>query len=544
MKSLFTAPRADMALRPYQTRVVSAVENALQGSEFNRVLMVVPTGGGKTIMFAKIAQHTLPGRTLILAHRDELIRQAVDKIAQATGIEAEVEKAEERASLNAKIVVGSVQTFTRSSRLERWPSDHFKLVVVDEAHHALSDSYQKVLEHFSGKVLGVTATPDRGDKKNLGQYFETIPDGAQVTLLELIRDKFLSPIVIKTVPIKIDLRGVKVVQGDYDAGDLGARLEQYLERIADSFVEHASFRKILVFLPLIDTSKHFVEILKAKGLAAEHVDGMSPDRAQILERFAKGKFDVLCNAMLLTEGYDCPDIDCVVCLRPTKVRSLFAQIVGRGTRIAKGKQNLLLLDYLWMHEKHNLVKPAHLIASTDRVADAMSKISEQQELDLEELQRRAIDLIEEEMRATEEAKEQREASLKKALKDNSKRNKKTIDAMEFFTSVHDIENAEYEPQFGWQTREASAAQLSTLERFGIDTESVKCRGHAAALLDRLISRSQLGLATAKQMMWLKKLGHPSPDTATFDEAKTFLDSKFNKPKPTFEPVAPAEEVPF
>lgn len=533
-----------MTLRPYQQRVVSAVENALQDSEINRVLMVVPTGGGKTIMFAKIAQDMLPGRTLILAHRDELIRQAVDKIQQATGIEAEVEKAEEKASQNAKVVVGSVQTLMRASRLERWPADHFKLVVVDEAHHALSESYQKVLGYFSGKVLGVTATPDRGDKKNLGTFFDTLPEGAQVSLLELIKAKFLSPITIKTVPIQIDLRGVRVVQGDYDAGELGARLEQYLERIAESFIEHASFRKILVFLPLIDTSKRFVEILKAKGLAAEHVDGTSQDRAQILDRFARNKFDILCNAMLLTEGYDCPDIDAVVCLRPTKVRSLFAQIVGRGTRIAPGKKNLLLLDYLWMHEKHNLVKPAHLIAATERIADKMSQISEQQELDLEELQRRAMAEIEEEMQADVNAKQQREDSLKRALKENEKRNKRTIDAMEFFTSIHDLENAEYEPQFGWQSREPSQAQLATLARFGIDAESVKCRGHASALLDRLVSRSQLGLATAKQMMWLKKLGHPSPDTATFDEATDFLNSKFNKPKPTFAATNAPQEIPF
>ncbi len=538
MTALFAPPRAAMDLRPYQAEAVAAVLRDFDSDEFQKMLMVVPTGGGKTIMFAKIAKEITGNpsgitRTLILAHRDELIRQAVDKIYQATGIEAEVEKADEHASLGARVVVGSVQSLIREDRRARWPADHFDLIVVDEAHHVLAQSYLGILEHFTGKVLGVTATPDRGDKKNLGKFFDTL--SYEISLLQLIKQKYLCPITIKTVPIQIDLRGVHVVQGDYDAGELGARLEQYLSRLAESFIQDASFRKILVFVPLIQTSKTFVDILKAKGIAAEHIDGTSPDRAQILQRFAEGRFDVLVNAMLLTEGYDCPDIDCVVCLRPTKVRSLFAQMIGRGTRPAAGKKDLLLLDYLWMHEKHNLVRPAHLIAPTERLADKMNEISDQgAEMDLEALQARAQDEIEKELNAESDAKAAREDSLKKAIKENERRGKRTIDAMEFFTGIHDLENADYEPQFGWQSKEASEAQLKTLARFGIEATSIKCRGHASALLDRLISRSQLGLATAKQMVWLKKYGHPAPDQASFEEATKFLDLKFNRKGPSFQ----------
>ena len=185
-----------MGLRAYQMKARQDIHKGFE--DFDRQLGVLPTGAGKTILFSRLAQDYQPQRTLILAHREELITQAVDKLRASTGIEAQVEMGEERASLDAPVVVASVQTLMREKRRERWPRDHFGLVVVDEAHHALADSYLNTLGHFHdhAKVLGVSATPDRGDKKNLGRYFENI--ACEVTLLDLVNQGWLSPIKVKT----------------------------------------------------------------------------------------------------------------------------------------------------------------------------------------------------------------------------------------------------------------------------------------------------------------------------------------------------------
>ncbi|NQX00396.1 DEAD/DEAH box helicase family protein, partial [bacterium] len=327
---------------------------------------------GKTILFSRLAQDYQPRRTLILAHREELILQAVDKLRVSTGIEAQVEMGEERASLDAPVVVASVQTLMREKRRERWPRDHFGLVVVDESHHILADGYLNTVRHFDGhaKVLGVTATPDRGDKKNLGKYFENI--ACEVTLLDLISQGWLAPIKVKTVPLGMDLRGVRTSHGDFSADDLGHALEPYLEQITDVLVENRH-RKTLVFLPLIAVSKRFAQICRDRGLLAEHVDGQTSERQATLARFKRDETRILCNAMLLTEGYDEPSIDCVVCLRPTKVRALYSQIIGRGTRMYGGKDHLLVLDFLWQAEEHSLMRPANLIAEDEADAKELTE---------------------------------------------------------------------------------------------------------------------------------------------------------------------------
>lgn len=498
-----------MTLRPYQKDCVKAVQEGWK--EFTKQLLVVPTGGGKTIIFAKLAKQVLPKRTLILAHRDELVRQAVDKIDKATGMWATVEKGQERADRNAAVVVGSIQTMV--NRLDEWDSNHFNLIVADEAHHAISDSWQKVLTHFNANVLGVTATPDRGDKKNLGQYFENVAH--EVHLRDLIADGYLSPIKIKAVPIELDISNVASVAGDYHVGQLAASITPYLRACAEAIKEHAAGRKTLVFLPLVATSMEFAEIAQSIGLKAEHVCGTSLDRREILKKFARGDSHLLSNAMLLTEGYDCPTIDCVCVLRPTKSRALFAQMVGRGTRIAEGKDNLMLLDFLWQHERHDLVRPANLIAESREVADIMTKESFSMGDEM-------VDLFELESNA----KEQREDSLRRAIAENRKRKTKTLDAMEFSLGLHDVSLAEYEPSMGWERKAMTDSQIKLLNQYGIDVETVRGRGHASAMIDKIITRSRIGMATPKQMVWLRRLNYPSPEQATFEDAKKFLTKKW------------------
>ncbi len=378
-----------MKLRPYQQEAVDAIFKAWDYDDFQKTLLVLPTGCGKTICFSKVAEQALDNgddRVLILAHREELLKQAQDKIKVSTGIDCCFEKAGETAVGSMfPITCASVQTLMSERRLNRFAPNHYDKIIIDEAHHALSDSYQNILNYFSSaKVLGVTATPDRGDKRNLGKYFDNI--AYQYPIQQAIKEGYLSKIVVQTIPLKIDLQKVKTSVGDYSADDLGSALNPYLEEIAKHIPRD---RKTLIFLPLIATSKQMVSYLRALGIKAEHIDGTSQDREEILARYSRGDFDVLCNSMLLTEGFDDPSIDCVVCLRPTKIRSLYAQIIGRGTRIAPNKKNLLVLDFLWQTAKHDLCHVSHLIAENETVAEKMIELSKSscEAMDLEGLEK-------------------------------------------------------------------------------------------------------------------------------------------------------------
>jgi len=500
-----------MNLRPYQKDAILAVESGW--GEASKQLAVVPTGGGKTIIFASLAARNR-GRTLILAHREELIGQAADKIQRATGITADVEKAERWADPTAKVVVASVQTLT-GDRLNRWPSDHFSLVVCDEAHHAVSNSWQKTLARFDmhADVLGVTATPDRGDKKDLGVYFQRV--AAEVRLVDLIRDGYLSPITIRSVPLKIDLSAVKSTAGDLDAGQLGSALDPYLDQIAQALKEHAPGRRTLAFLPLIATSEKFADACRRAGLRAEHVDGYDAERKSKLERFASWEWDVLSNAMLLTEGYDDPGIDCILNLRPTKSRPLYAQMIGRGTRVEPLKDDLLVLDFLWMHERHSLSRPAHLVASSDAEADAITELSQEKAEGGGDGQ---LDLLE----AVSDAAEKREKKLAEELRKQVGKRGKYITAEEFALRHHELAIAEYEPALPWEHKPPTERQAFALKRAGVDPASVRGRGHASKILDIHFKGQALTLASPAQRKLLARFGHPSPDVASVVDFRKFM----------------------
>ena len=350
-----------MKLRTYQQEAVQAIQKQWQDG-FSKTLLVLPTGCGKTIVFAKVTEECVREgkRVLILAHRGELLDQAADKLYKTTGIRSSLEKAES-SCLDSwyRVTVGSVQTLMREKRLTQFDPDYFDVIIIDEAHHCISDSYQRILDYFgAAQVLGVTATPDRGDMKNLGSVFESL--AYEYTLPRAIKEGYLSPIKAVTIPLKLDLTGVSTQAGDFKASDIDTALDPYLYQIAEEMKNYCKNRKTVVFLPLVKTSQKFREILLEKGFSAAEVNGGSEDRAEILEDFDKGKYNVLCNSMLLTEGWDCPSVDCIIVLRPTKVRGLYCQMVGRGTRLCEGKKDLLLLDFLWHTERHELCRPAHL----------------------------------------------------------------------------------------------------------------------------------------------------------------------------------------
>lgn len=506
-----------MELRPYQKEAKEAVFEQWENGT-RKTLLVLPTGCGKTIVFAKITEECVShgDRVLILAHRGELLEQAADKIARATGLKCATEKAEE-SCLGSwyRITVGSVQSLMRTTRLSRFPEDYFNTIIIDEAHHCISDSYQRVLKHFSdAKVLGVTATPDRGDMKNLGQVFESL--AYEYTLPKAIKEGYLSPIKAVTIPLQVDLTGVGVQSGDFKAGDLGTALDPYLESIAAEMEKYCQKKKTVVFLPLVKTSQKFRDILNAHGFRAAEVNGESQNRAEILEDYATGKYNVLCNSMLLTEGWDCPDVDCIVVLRPTKVRSLYCQMVGRGTRLAPGKDHLLLLDFLWHTERHELCHPAHLICESEEVAQKMTE-------NLEKDAGCPVDIEEAEKTASEDVVAQREEALAQKLAEMKRRKRKLVDPLQFEMSIQAEDLAGYVPAFGWEMAPPSDKQKKTLEKLGIMPDEIDNAGKASKLLDRLDKRRQEGLTTPKQIRFLENRGFQHVGTWQFDTAKKLID---------------------
>lgn len=506
-----------MQLRPYQEEARAKVQQEWKEGR-KRTLLVLPTGCGKTIVFSKIIEDRVKmgERVLVLAHRSELLEQASDKLMTATGLGTALEKAE-NTSIGSwfRVVVGSVQTMQREKRLSQFPPNHFDTIVIDEAHHAISDGYQRVLEHFGeANVLGVTATPDRGDMRNLGSYFDSL--AYEYPLVDAIKSGYLSKITAITIPLELDLSTVSQQGGDFKTSEIGTALDPYLEQIADEMVKQCKDRKTVVFLPLVKTSQKFRDILNEKGFRAAEVNGESKDRAEILEDFDKDKYNVLCNSMLLTEGWDCPTVDCVVVLRPTKVRALYSQMVGRGTRLAPGKENLLLLDFLWHTERHELCRPAHLIASSPEVAKKMTEnMAEDTEVE--------FSLLEAEEQASKDVVAEREEALAKQLAEQRKKKRKLVDPLQFEMSIQAEDLADYVPSFGWEMAPPSEKQLKALENFGIYTEEIGNAGKAGKLLDRLNKRKDSGLTTPKQIRLLEGRGFRNVGMWKFEDASNLIN---------------------
>ena len=397
---------------------------------------------------------------------------------QSSGLTTAIEKAEQSCIGKwDRIIVGSVQTLCRDSRLALFSKSYFDTIIIDEAHHALSSSYQAILNYFNtADILGVTATPDRSDMQNLGKVFDSL--AYEYTLRDAISSGYLVKIQVQTLPLHIDFTNVKITAGDFQAGDIGRVLDPYLER----------------------------------GFNAAEVNGNSKDRNEITEDFANGKYNVLCNSMLLTEGWDCPSVDCVIVLRPTKSRALYTQMIGRGTRLCKGKDHLLVLDFLWHYEKHSLCRPAHLIAKSDDVAIKMTELLETSSMGLEEA----------EEEAERDVLAEREAALAKELASMRKKKAKLVDPLQFEFSIQAEDLTHYVPTFGWQVSSITDKQKKTIEDFGLNPDAIEDAGKASMLIDRLHKRKAEGLSTPKQIRFLENKGFKNVGTWTNTQASNMI----------------------
>lgn len=492
-------------LRPYQKTAVKRVVEEFKS--LAKTLLVMATGCGKTVVFSELSTIFVNegGRVLILAHRDELLRQAQTKLQDFNGIGSSIEKAGETGEGEFfRVTIGSVQSMQSEKRLARFPRDYFSHIIVDEAHHVLGHSYLKVLNHFNAaKVLGVTATPDRGDRRDLGKVFESI--AYEYQLIQAINEGFLSPIKSLTIPLQMDLSTVgKGADGDYDKNELGTLLDQYMPQIADELWKHCQGMKLLVFLPLRATAQKMRIALEKVGFRAYYAGG--DDRSQIPEWDADGAGSACCNAMLFTEGYDNPAIDAVCVLRLTKIRSLYAQMVGRGTRLHPGKEMLFVPDFLWLRDSLSLCRPAHLVAPCQEIADLM--MAKQDKAAKDELtQGQLFGLTESEINAaSQEFLEQREQSLAKELEAQRKKKAKLVDPIQFAASIADEVMLDYMPTFPSDFAPPTDAQLKALEKAGMNPDAVECFGKAKMMLDKLALRRGAGLASPKQIRRLEMYG--------------------------------------
>lgn len=353
-----------LQLRPYQQEAIARIEEAFVAG-IHRQLVSLPTGTGKTVVFAEVIRRRR-GRALVIAHRDELIRQAVDKLhAVAPELAVGVVKAGEDET-DAEVVVASIQTLQREARRNRL-GDGFTTIVVDEAHHSAAPSYRGVLARFGAfarddlLTLGVTATPERGDRQRL-ECFPTVV--YERDLVSMIREGYLADLRAVEVAVDADLDGVSLSHGDFAADALGKAMRAAAapEMVARAYLEFAQGRRALIFTPTVALAHETAAAMTARGVAAGALDGTTPtdERRRILAQLRQGGLEALANCAVLTEGFDEPSIDCIVMARPTKSSQLYRQMVGRGTRPFPGKADCLILDLVGVSHRHKLLTAATL----------------------------------------------------------------------------------------------------------------------------------------------------------------------------------------
>lgn len=489
--------------RPYQVEAETRICAELE--QHDSTLLVLATGCGKTVVFSRVGERFRPkGRILVLAHREELLQQAQDKFHSWTGLTTAIEQAGRRddALFPADVVIGSVQSMCRDTRLARFNPSDFGLVIVDEAHHAISPSYRKVLEHFRGvKRLLVTATPDRLDRAGLGSVVHSV--AFNYGLREAIRDRWLSPIRQKRVRIEaVNLRQVKTVKGDFDESQLADQFEaeKALHQVVVPTIEAAGQRPTLLFSVTVDHAAKLTEVINgyrpksARYLSGDHC---REQRADVLDAYRAGEFQFLVGCMLFTEGFDCPPISCVAVARPTKSRALYTQMVGRGTRLADGKEDCLILDFV-DNSRHALVINAVDILASDEEADekkkklkAKAKARALAEADRGE----EIDVLAK-LDECELAEERAQAEVKYRAED--------VDPFRDSWSRRAVgKPVQVEPIGGDY---ATAAQHEELKRAKLDDDPLITKEKAAEILEEVRARRIAGQCTVKQGRLLKKYG--------------------------------------
>ncbi len=344
-----------ISLRPYQSSLIDAVRSSYRGGN-QRVLVVAPTGSGKTVMFCHIAQQARENRkrTMILVHRAELLDQT-SRTLTAFGVPHGIIAAGRTSDGSELIQVASVQTLIR--RIDRVMDPD--LIVIDEAHHAIAGSWRKVVEQFAAaRILGVTATPERLDGKGLSDVFNDLIRGPEVR--DLIRDGYLSAPVYYAPPGDIDMASVQLRRGDYDQKGLESIMDA--PKITGDAVDH--YRRIcpgtpaIAFCVSINHANHVAEEFRRAGFRSDTIDGTlsAEDRRDRVRSLGNGRLQVLTSCEIVNEGFDLPIVAAAILLRPTQSLGLHLQQLGRALRPSPGKSRAIILDHAGNLARHGLAE--------------------------------------------------------------------------------------------------------------------------------------------------------------------------------------------
>jgi len=485
-------------LRPYQSRAIEAVVLALKASV--STLLVLPTGTGKTVVFSHLI-HQTPGRVLVVAHREELIYQAAHKIEAVTGEHPDIEMAALKADASLfkkrRVVVASKDSLVaprgEGRRFEKFKPDEFSLIIVDEAHHATAPTYRLIFDYFkAAKIFGVTATPDRADEIGLKQVFETVAFDYEIE--DAIKDGWLVPIKQKSVEVQgLDYSTVRTTDGDLNATDVAAVLskEELLHQFCDATLRECGDKRTIVFAPPgfnkdaddpFRVSERITEILNRHKPGSARLVWQKTekaDRKNTLTDFKQGGFQYLVNVGVFTEGFDEPGIECVVMVRATKSRALYAQMLGRGTRPLPGlvdgvdskpdrirnivrskKPSVLVLDFVGNSGQHKLITPADILGGRldDRVLERAKQIVQQKGGSVQA----AIDEAKHKIKEEDELAKQRAAQ---------KRAEAKARAAYSTNEVSPFNAADLAPSRRFQSNgntPATEKQIAFLARYGVD----------------------------------------------------------------------------
>lgn len=562
------APKPTFKLRGHQPAWLSAILRDY--AQFSRTLVVAPGGVGKTTLFAALAAKAWASgkRTLVLENRDRLTRQTADRIRKETGLEVDIEMGDDHASPFAPIVVASVQSLGRVTRLTGFADDHFGLVVPDEAHLSLAPMWARVLNYFhygadslaegwkapldgtyqvKARITGFTATPDIGERRNLGEFYQH--KSVNYSYLEAVQDGWLVGPIQESIPIKIDLRKYKTsgsVNGnDFKTSDLSVALIPVIEEIAAQIATRAATKKTIAFLPSVECARMMTEALTRQGMKAIMVSGECLDVDEKTEAFVQsGPGTVLCNAVLYTYGVDFPDVDCIAWVRATLSRAFYIQGIYRGTRVLPGvidhcktaeerraaiarskKPSLLILDPLFVSDRIDLLDAYDLF--TDK-PEVKAKLKASGDTTAEGAQKAERDFL---------------ASLSKEMRKHERKKARVMNPLAWALTIGDTALANYKPEATWEMAAPTPGQISFLQKQGIDTTGVTQKGMAQKLIGRQMSRLELHLATPRQLSLMKQLGLDELNCATLTEkeASAVIDERLGK-KPKVDPEIPVMEI--
>ena len=541
-----------MQLRPYQREAVDGCIDSLR--ENSSALAVMPTGCGKTIVFSETIR-LASKRCLVIAHREELIRQASKKIEAMTGERPSIEMAEERSyephfGMKSKVVVASVQTLNAKHylgrRMHRFTPDEFSLLVIDEAHHSVANSYQNIIDYFRRntklKVIGVSATPDRSDKLALGEIFQDV--AYKYELRQAVHDGWLVPIRQRVIRVEsLDFSGINKVAGDLNQRQLAEVMEyeKNLHGIVTPTLELTGDKKTIVFASSVLHAERIAEILnRHKPASARMLCGKTPKdlRAAMIDDYALNKFQYLVNVGITVEGFDDPQVAVIVMARPSSSRALVAQQVGRGTRpladvfggipddhspescaarraaiAASSKPYCEVIDFVGNSGRHKLVYASDILGGNTKER-ACEIVREKQ---LTEASPAPVDILEElekaERQAEIEEAEEIEASKRSDIKAKVKYKARDLDPFDVLQISA--------PRTVWTgAKPLSVNQQSMLERNGIKTHDVDNQTQRL-LFNEIVKRRKAGTCTYKQAKLLRKYGYSGKEG--FKEASRIID---------------------